>query len=109
MYIRLSQGNIVEEIVPDYESVLPGVPIEARYSKDFVSQLLHLSDDTKVKSHWIYNPETETFSEPPIIEPIPNSQLTATKEPDQKLPTNEERISALEDVMLEMLGVITNE
>ena len=26
-----------------------------------------------------------------------------------KLPTNEERISALEDVMLEMLGVTTNE
>lgn len=71
MYIRLSEGNIVEEVIPDYESAFPGLPVEARYSQDFVGQLLHVDDGTEVRSHWVYDPEAGTFSEPPAPEPVP--------------------------------------
>ena len=108
MYILLNNNN-VKEIIPDINPIFPDVHIKDRYPKEFIDQLLYIDDNTNVEQNWIYNPETETFSEPPIPEPILKSQLPAIKEPKQKLPTNEERISALEDVMLEMLGVTTNE
>lgn len=69
MYILLSESNYVAEIIPDEDPIFPGIPIEARYAPDFVAKLLHVADDTAVKQNQVYDPETGTFSDPPVPEP----------------------------------------
>lgn len=70
MYILLDE-NKVKEIIPDINPVFHGIPIEERYTADFVASLLHVGDDTEVQQNWVYNPETGTFSEPPAPDPVP--------------------------------------
>ena len=69
MYILLN-NNTVAEIIPDEDPIFPGIPIEARYAPDFVAKLLHVADDTDVKQNQVYDPETGTFSDPPVPEPV---------------------------------------
>lgn len=69
MYILLSESNYVAEIIPDEDPVFPGIPIEQRYAPYFVAKLLHVADDTAVKQNQVYDPETGTFSDPPVPEP----------------------------------------
>lgn len=69
MYLLISETNYVAEIIPDEDPIFPGVPIEHRYTPDFVAKLLHVADDTDVKQNQIYDPETGTFSDPPAPEP----------------------------------------
>lgn len=69
MYILLDDKNIVLEIIPDEDPIFPGIPIEQRYTPDFVAKLLHVADDTAVKQNQVYDPETGTFSDPPVPEP----------------------------------------
>lgn len=64
MYILLDE-NRVREIIPDIDPVFPGVPVGDRYPAKFLARLLHFADDTQVEQNWVYDPETETFSEPP--------------------------------------------
>lgn len=68
MYILLT-NNTVAEIIPDENPIFPGIPIEQRYAPDFVAKLLHVADDTAVKQNQVYDPETGTFSDPPVPEP----------------------------------------
>lgn len=69
MYILLN-NNTVAEIIPDENPIFPGIPIEQRYAPDFVAKLLHVADDTDVKQNQVYDPETGTFSDPPVPEPV---------------------------------------
>lgn len=69
MYILLSASNTVAEIIPDEDPIFPGIPIGQRYAPDFVAKLLHVADDTAVKQNQVYDPETGTFSDPPVPEP----------------------------------------
>lgn len=71
MYILLSESNYVAEIIPDEDPIFPGIPIEQRYAPDFVAKLLCVADDTAVKQNQVYDPETGTFSDPPVPEPPP--------------------------------------
>ena len=68
MYILLT-NNAVAEIIPDEDPIFPGIPIEQRYAPDFVAKLFHVADDTAVKQNQVYDPETGTFSDPPVPEP----------------------------------------
>jgi hypothetical protein len=68
MYILLT-NNTVAELIPDEDPIFPGIPIEQRYAPDFVAKLLHVADDTAVKQNQVYDPETGTFSDPPVPEP----------------------------------------
>lgn len=68
MYILLT-NNTVTEIIPDEDPIFPGIPIEQRYAPNFVAKLLHVADDTAVKQNQVYDPETGTFSDPPVPEP----------------------------------------
>ncbi len=55
--VRL-ENNIVVEIIPDY-----ALPVEYWYGPFFAAQCREAPDD--VEQHWVYNPETDTFSPPP--------------------------------------------
>lgn len=74
MYILLTDKNTVAEIIPDESPIFPGVPIEQRYAPDFVEKLLHVPDETEVAQNWVYDPETQTFAEPPKPEPSPEPE-----------------------------------
>ena len=74
MYILLTDKNTVAEIIPDENPIFPGVPIEQRYAPDFVAKLLHFPDETEVEQNWVYDPETQTFAEPPKPEPSPEPE-----------------------------------
>lgn len=67
----LIENCVVKEIIPDINPIFPGVPIEERYAPDFVSQLIHVPDDTPVEQNWLYDPETGEFSEPAAEVPPP--------------------------------------
>lgn len=57
--------NIVVEIIPEY-----ALPVEKWYGETFAKQCIEAPDE--VKPRWVYNPETNTFSEPveiPEIDP----------------------------------------
>ena len=63
-------NNAVQEIIPEISPVFPDIPIEQRYSPDFLANCIVGGEETEVQSGWIYDPETNTFSEPPAPEPI---------------------------------------
>lgn len=48
MYVRLND-TVVVEIIPDFDMDFPGVPIEKRYSKEFISKLIHIEDNVDVR------------------------------------------------------------
>ena len=81
MYILLEE-NKVREIIPDIDPIFPGIPIEERYTAEFVASLLHVEDGTEVRQNWIYDPETETFSVPPKPEPKPEPEMISASELD---------------------------
>ena len=81
MYILLEDSK-VKEIIPDIGPIFPGIPIEERYTAEFVASLLHVEDETVVEQNWIYDPETETFSAPPKPEPKPEPEMISTTELD---------------------------
>lgn len=71
MYILLDDDKIVLEIIPDEDPIFPGVPVSDRYAPDFVARLKHFDDGTEVEQNWVYDPDTGTFSAPPVPEPGP--------------------------------------
>lgn len=82
MYILLSESNYVAEIIPDEDPIFPGIPVEQRYAPDFVAKLLHVADDTAVKQNQVYDPETGTFSDPPVPEPVPDPDPEPSHNPE---------------------------
>lgn len=75
MYILLTKENTVAEIIPDENPVFPNVPIEKRYTSEFVSKLLHFPDDTVVEQNWIYHSDTKSFSAPVALTPEQEEQV----------------------------------
>lgn len=73
-YIRINSDNIVMEIIPGEDPIFPGIPIEQRYSADFIAALIQTADETEVEQNWVYDPETKTFDEPPAPEPGPDPE-----------------------------------
>lgn len=69
-YILLSEQNKVKEIIPGENPVFPGLPIEKRYSADFIARLMPVDDSVEVAKNMIYDPETETFAFPVIVEAV---------------------------------------
>lgn len=73
-YIRINSENVVMEIIPGEDSRFPGIPIEQRYSADFIAALIQTADETEVQQNWVYNPDDQTFSPPPAPEPGPEPE-----------------------------------
>lgn len=73
MYILLTDKNIVAEIIPDENPIFPGVPIEDRYTAEFISKLIHVSDDTAVEQNWEY--VDGKFVEPVVEIPDPIEEI----------------------------------
>lgn len=78
-YILLDENNYTCEIIPDFDPIFPGIPIEKRFTKSFIDELIPVEDSIEVHSSMIYDPETHTFSEPPVI--------VEEEEPEDELPS----------------------
>lgn len=70
MYILLT-NNIVTEIIPNENPVFPGIPIDKRYSAEFLAECIALDDATGIRTGMLYDADTQTFSEPAPLEPEP--------------------------------------
>ena len=55
--VRL-RNNAVFEIIPEY-----ALPVEKWYGAEFAAMCMEAPDE--VDQHWVYDPETGIFSEPP--------------------------------------------
>lgn len=60
-YVKFNKTNIVQEIIPDFVSVFPNVPIAERYSKEFLSECLEVADEVEVEQGWEYDPLNNIF------------------------------------------------
>ena len=79
MYVLLDSLNVVSELIPDIAPEFPSVPIEQRYTPEFVARLIHVDDSVEVHQNWMHNPEDGTFYEPterPEPEPEPEPEPT---------------------------------
>ena len=65
VYIK---NNIVQETIREVDPAFPDIPLEARYTADFLAHCVAVPDDTRTHSGMIYNPEIGVFSEPEIVE-----------------------------------------
>lgn len=63
-YYVFLMDNIVREIIPEIDPVFPDLPIEARYTPDFLAQCVIVEDDSGVQTGDIYDPETGEFHKP---------------------------------------------
>lgn len=68
-------NNTVQEYIPTYSEQFPGVPAEQRYSADFLSRCKLLPEDTAVRAHWTYNPDTDEFTAPKEVELEPKPEV----------------------------------
>lgn len=99
-------NHIVWEIIPEFDSRFPGVPVTERYSPEILQDTIVVPDDTIVSVGQIYNPEDGTFSDAPTPTPVePPEQSLADQVADQQELTidHEYRITLLE------LGVDEND
>lgn len=74
MYILLNKNNVVQENIPDIDPTFPGIPIEERYTEDFVKRMVHVADDEQVTQGMVYDTDTGTFSLPPPPAPEETTQ-----------------------------------
>ena len=79
------QNNIAYEMIAEFDEALPGVPVEQRYTEQFLRNVVTVPQGAEVKIGWLVDTNTWTFTEPPVpeaVEPIP-------PEPPGELPDNE--------------------
>lgn len=119
MYILLT-NNIVTEIIPNENPVFPGIPIDKRYSAEFLAECIALDDATGIRTGMLYDADTQTFSEPAPLEPEPaEPSEPAEPEPGEleilqaENKTLKAQVNALseqqafyEDCIAEMAGVV---
>lgn len=64
-YIEISDDTThVKNILPEFDSTFPNIPITERFSKDFLESCINVPDNIEVETGYIYNKETNTFSKP---------------------------------------------
>lgn len=64
MYIYLTKNNRVKEIIPTFNPLLPGVPINERYPEEFIDLLVEVEDNDSIQEGFIYDNLTKSFREP---------------------------------------------
>lgn len=67
-YIYVKDGKAFN-ILPEFDPIFPGVPIDQRYSPEFLSKCAIVDEDYPVEQDWDYFPETNTFKKFITIKP----------------------------------------
>lgn len=61
MHVYIDNNRIVRGIFPDFDPAFPGIPIERRYTADFLSRCLEVPDDAAVADKMEYLPLENIF------------------------------------------------
>ena len=78
-YVYIVAG-LVHEVIPAINPAFPGIPIEVRYSPEFLADCVAVDEAVEVECNWLYDAETGTFSAPPVPEPIPEPEPEAVED-----------------------------
>lgn len=79
-YVYINDNNIVHEILDEFSSMFPDVHISKRYSEDILDKCLVFEDGQELPTTgYIYDKNSNTFSEPPVIVPDPSITKNARK------------------------------
>lgn len=65
VYARIDNGKVAE-LIPAFDPVFPGIPVEQRFHKSIVAQLVEVPEGLNVGQHWLYTEENE-FEAPPEV------------------------------------------
>lgn len=63
-YVYINDDFSTGSIVPGEDPVFPGVPVECRFSKEFLKKCVAVDDETEVKPGAKYDPDSKTFYVP---------------------------------------------
>lgn len=64
-YARIENG-VVREVIPAFDPAFPTIPIEDRFHKSIIDQLVEIPDSLDVSEFWLYS--AEGGFEPPVVE-----------------------------------------
>ena len=125
MYLRI-KNNVMCEFIPEIDLSFPNIPIESRYDADFLSECISMDDISGLHTGMIYDPDTQSFSEPPepeyAPEPIPEPEPKPEPTPSEleilrsenkllkaQIQAQTDRSDFIEDCIAEMAMQIYNE
>ena len=98
-YVYINEDFSVGSIIPDEDPIFPGIPVEQRYSAEFLKQCIAVEDTVAeaIEAGSKYDPETGTFyvPEPPNVEENPDQPINPDAGETQK--TYAEKLAALEE------------
>lgn len=98
-YLRVDENGVVKEVIPEIDETFPNLPIESRYPAAFVSALIAVPDSVEVTLEYVYDVNSQTFSQPIYdvsAEPDAEPEPTAQDDTDAMLVDHEYRITLLE-------------
>ena len=110
MYILLDQDLRVKEFIPEIDETFPDIPLDQRYSPEFISQLIYIEDTAGIDYGYKFNEETKVwkYAEPSTYSSARNTETillekVAILEEENK--TLKAQYDAVIDYVNMMLGV----
>lgn len=99
-YIYVNDDFSVGAILCDKDPAFPGVPVEERFSADFLAKCVQVSDDTVIENGAKYDPESGTFyvpdpPAPPSVDENPEQPVNPDAGESQR--TYAEKLANLEN------------
>ena len=97
-YVYVSEDFSVGSIIPDEDPIFPGIPVEQRYSTEFLEHCIAVEDSVveAIEAGSKYDPESGTFyvPEPPSVDENPDQPINPGAGESQK--TYAEKLAAIE-------------
>ena len=97
-YVYVSEDFSIGSIIPDEDPIFPGIPVEQRYSAEFLKQCIAVEDSVAeaIEAGSKYDPESGMFyvPEPPSVEENPDQPVDPDAGETHK--TYAEKLASLE-------------
>ena len=100
-YVYVSEDFSIGSIIPDEDPIFPGIPVEQRYSAEFLEHCIAVEDSVveAIEAGSKYDPESGTFyvPEPPLPPSVDeNTDQPINPEAGETHKTYAEKLAALE-------------
>ena len=78
MYLLLDENKRVKEIISDIDPLLPNISIDKRYPKEFIDELVYISDDLIIEEGYKFNEVTQLweYADAPILDIFIEEELS---------------------------------
>lgn len=121
-YVYVGEDSLVGSIIPDEDPIFPGIPVEQRYSAEFLKHCIPVDDDKDVSCGMVYdggefhNPTPDDDPSQPIPDDPPVEHQTYTEKLDSlteentllkaQIKAQTDRSDFLEDCIAEMAMLV---